>query len=68
MLAPSAESGNYVIYPEGGMAPFAAYCSMTDKNGVGVTVISHDSENRTHVKGYEDPLQVATHVTFITQE
>ena len=27
---------------------------MTDKNGVRVTVISHDSENRTWVKGYED--------------
>ena len=26
---------------------------MTDKNGVGVTVVSHDSENRTWVKGYE---------------
>ena len=25
---------------------------MSDKNGVGVTVISHDSESRTHVKGY----------------
>ena len=28
-------------------------CDMTDKNGVGVTVISHDSEHRTQVKGYE---------------
>ena len=28
-------------------------CDMTDKNGVGVAVISHDSENRTLVKGYE---------------
>ena len=27
---------------------------MTDKNGVGVTIISHDSEARTHVKGYEE--------------
>ena len=26
---------------------------MTDKNGVGVTVISHDSESRTHVQGCE---------------
>ena len=31
------------------------YCNMTEKNGVGVTVISHDSENRTKVKGYENP-------------
>ena len=28
-------------------------CNMTDKNGIGVTVISHNSENRTQVKGYE---------------
>ena len=28
---------------------------MTDKNGVGVTVISHNSENRTLVIGFEDP-------------
>ena len=34
--------------------PFTAYCDMTDKNGVGVTVISHDSESRTHVKGCEE--------------
>ena len=33
--------------------PFTVYCDMTDKNGVGVTVISHDSESRTHVKGCE---------------
>ena len=28
---------------------------MTDKNGVGVTVISHDSENRVLVNGYDPP-------------
>jgi len=46
-------SGNYVIDPdgEGGLAPFTVYCDMSDKNGAGVTVISHDSESRTHVKG-----------------
>ena len=38
---------------EGGLAPFTVNCDMTDKNGVGVTVISHDSESRTHVNGYE---------------
>ena len=42
-------SGNYVIDPDGvgGLAPFTAYCDMTDRNGVGVTVISHDSESET---------------------
>ena len=44
-------SGNYVIDPdgEGGLAPFTVFCDMTDKSGVGVTVISHDSESRTYV-------------------
>ena len=53
----SSVSGNYVIDPdgEGGVAPFSVFCDMTDKSGVGVTVISHDSESRTHVKGYERP-------------
>ena len=49
----SSVSGNYVIDPdgEGGLAPFTVFCDMTDKSGVGVTVISHDSESRTHVSG-----------------
>ena len=53
----SSVSGNYVIDPdgEGGLAPFSVFCDMTDKSGVGVTVISHDSESRTHVKGYGSP-------------
>ena len=48
----SSKSGNYVIDPdgEGGLEPFTAFCDMTDKNGVGVTVISHDSESRTYVR------------------
>ena len=52
----SGSSGNYVIDPDGagGLAPFTVYCNMSDKNGVGVTVISHDSENRTFVDGYDD--------------
>ena len=33
------------------MTPFTVDCDMTDKNKVGVTVISHDSENRTLVQG-----------------
>ena len=53
----SSVSGNYVIDPdgEGGLAKFTVFCDMTDKSGVGVTVISHDSESRTHVKRCEDP-------------
>ena len=48
----SSVSGNYVIDPdgEGGLAPFTVFCDMANKNGVGVTVISHDSESRTKVR------------------
>ena len=44
-------SGNYMIDPDGkgGVTPFSVYCDMSDRGGVGVTVISHDSESRTHV-------------------
>ena len=53
----SSVSGNYVIDPNGagGLAPFTVYCDMSDKNGVGVTVISHDNESRTYVDGYSSP-------------
>ena len=46
-----SSSGNYIIDPDGkgAVAPFSVYCDMSDKGGVGVTVISHDSESRTHV-------------------
>ena len=46
-----SSSGSYIIDPDGkgGVTPFSVYCDMSDKGGVGVTVISHDSESRTHV-------------------
>ena len=46
-----SSSGNYMIDPDGigGVAPFNVYCDMSDKSGIGVTVISHDSESRIHV-------------------
>ena len=46
-----SSSGNYIIDPDGkgGVAPFSVYCDMSDKGGVGVTVMSHDSESRTHL-------------------
>ena len=48
-------SGTYLIDPDGrgGVTPFNVYCDMSDKDGVGVTVISHDSERRTHVGNSE---------------
>ena len=53
----SSVSGNYVIDPDGsgGLASFTVYCDMSDKNGVGVTVIGHNSESRTYVDGYSGP-------------
>ncbi|KAL9952581.1 hypothetical protein ACROYT_G039851 [Oculina patagonica] len=47
-------SGNYMIDPDGkgGVTHFSVYCDMSDKGGVGVTIISHDSESRTHVGPY----------------
>ena len=46
-----SSSGNYMIDPDGkgGVTPFNVQCDMSDKGGVGVTVVSHDSESRTHV-------------------
>ena len=46
-----SSSGNYTFDPDGkeGVEPFSVYCDMSDKGGVGVTVMSHDSESRTHV-------------------
>ena len=46
-----SSSGNYMIDPDGkgGVAPFSVYCDMSDKGGVGATVISHDGESGTHV-------------------
>ena len=46
-------SGLYIIDPdgEGGVTSFNVYCDMNDKGGVGVTVVSHDSESRTHIGG-----------------
>ena len=52
---PSSPSGLYFINPEGLVSSpvVQVYCNMTSKSGVGVTVIGHDIELRTLVKGYE---------------
>ena len=62
----SSASGNYVIDPdgEGGLEPFTVYCDMSDKNGVGVTIISHDSESRTLVDGCHDPGCYSPHIHY----
>ena len=54
---PSTTSGNHYFIPQGLVeSPLVqVYCDMTSKNGVGVTVIGHDSESRKYVNGYESP-------------
>ena len=53
---PSTISGNYYLPQELVASPSVqVYCDMTSKNGVGVTVIGHDSESRTLVRGYSSP-------------
>ena len=37
---------------------------MTDKDGIGVTVVSHDSENKTLVDGFEAPGSYSRSVTY----
>ena len=46
----SEENGDYVIDPDGaqGENPFPVCCDMISQGGVGVTVVSHNSESRTH--------------------
>ena len=63
---PSTTSGWYYINPQGlsSSSLVRVYCDMTSKNGVGVTVIGHDSESRTLVKGYEDPGSYKRTITY----
>ena len=46
------------------MKPFKVFCDMTDKDGIGVTVVSHDSENRTLVDGFDAPGSYWRNVTY----
>ena len=64
----TVKQGNYAIDPdgEGGLEPFAVYCDMTDKNGVGVTVII--TTVKTELWWMDMKTQGVTHVIFITQE
>ena len=48
------KSGQYTIYLPN-VSPIQVYCDMKSKNGRGVTIISHDSEAKTLVNGYDPP-------------
>lgn len=61
-------SGYYFIDPDGGgvgESPFAVFCNMTTYERNAVTVISHDSENRTLVDGYGHAGSYKRAVTYI---
>ena len=60
-------SGHYVIDSDGvgGTAPIDVYCDMTDKGGIGVTIVSHDTENRTHVDGCDQDGCYKRDVTYM---
>ena len=47
------KSDKYIIYPSD-TRPVTVYCDMVSKGGIGVTVISHNSETRTLVDGIEN--------------
>ncbi|XP_028403166.1 neurexin-4-like [Dendronephthya gigantea] len=62
---PSLPDGTYYINPQNSSSPpFPIFCDMTSKNGVGVTVISHDSEARTYVSGIEPHGGYVKNVTY----
>ena len=64
---PGAPSGNYTIDPdsEGGKDPFVVYCDMSDTNIIGVTVVGHDREERSHVKNCNTPGCYSPNVTYL---
>ena len=63
---PRTPSDSYVIDPdgEGGEKPFKVFCDMTNKGGIGVTVVSHDSESRMRVDGFDVRGSYSRNVTY----
>ena len=62
----TSTNGSYVIDPDGeeGLDPFTVLCDMSSHDGVGVTVVGHDSENRTHVTGFEKKGSYSRNVAY----
>ena len=63
-LAGYNQSGVFDIKPDQDSPYFKVRCNMTDKGGVGVSVVSHNSEQRTAVKGYVSPGSYVKNVTY----
>ena len=62
----TSTNASYTIDPDGeeGLDPFTVLCDMSSRGGVGVTVIGHDSENRTHVTGFEEKGSFSRNVKY----
>ncbi|XP_077981071.1 scavenger receptor cysteine-rich domain-containing protein DMBT1-like [Glandiceps talaboti] len=57
-------NGYYTIDPDGynGDNSFTVYCDMTTRNGI--TILHHNQESRTHVRGYESALSFSADVVY----
>ena len=63
-LAGYNHSGVFDIKPDQDSPNFKVSCNMTDKDGVGVSLVSHNSEQRTAVKGFVAPGSYVKNVTY----
>jgi len=63
-LAGYNHSGVFDIKPDQNSPYFQVRCNMTAKGGVGVSIVSHNSEQRTAVKGYVAPGSYVRNVTY----
>ena len=57
-------SGTFDVKPDKESGTFKVFCNMTDKGGVGVSVVSHNSEHRTAVEGFRYPGSYSKDVTY----
>ena len=57
-------SGDFNVNPKKDSRSFKVFCNMTDKGGVGVSVVSHNSEQRTAVQGFMFPGSYLKDVTY----
>lgn len=63
-LAGYNRSGVFDVKPVKDLPTFKVHCNMTDRGGVGVSVVSHNSEQRTVVKGYFAPGSYTRNVIY----
>ncbi|XP_022797123.1 contactin-associated protein-like 2 [Stylophora pistillata] len=64
-LAGYNRSGIFNVKADEDSPMFKVFCNMTEKGGVGVSVVSHDSEKRTAVEGFFYPGSYFKDVTYL---